>query len=68
MEIDNFLWWFTLVTGIGAAALSICTTILDRRPKSRSTPSRRLALDIATYILLSVSILGFIVRGLVLPT
>jgi len=68
METDNFLWWFTLVTGVGAAALSICASILDPRRKPRPMPGRRFALHIASYVLLSVSILGFIVRGLILPT
>jgi hypothetical protein len=68
METDNFLWWFTLVTGVGAAALSICATVLDRWLKARSKPGRGFALHIASYVLLSVSILGFIFRGLIVPT
>ena len=68
METDNFLWWFTLVTGVGAAALAICATVLDRRRDSRPTRSQRFALHIASYVLLSVSVLGFIIRGLIQPT
>lgn len=68
MEIDIFFWWFTLVTGVGAAALAICATVLDRRPDSRPTRGKRFALHIASYVLLSVSVLGFIIRGLIQPT
>ena len=68
METDNFLWWFTLMTGVGAAAVSIFATILDRRPTRRTAPGQWFSLHIASYVLLSASILGFIVRGLILPT
>ena len=67
METDP-LWWLTLVTEIAAAALSIYATILDRRRKFRPTQRPRFALHIASYVLLSVSVLGFIIRGLILPT
>ena len=68
MGTDNFLWWLTLVTGVGAAILNICATILDRKQKSRPASNRGFVLHIASYVLLSVSILGFVIRGLILPT
>jgi hypothetical protein len=67
METDNFLWWFTLIAGLGAAGMSVGTSVLNRS-KMRPTPTQAFALHIASYVLLSLSILGFVVRGLVLPT
>jgi hypothetical protein len=67
METDSFLWWFTLIAGLGAAGISVGTSVLNRS-KMRPTSSQAFVLHIVSCILLSLSILGFIVRGLVLPT
>jgi len=67
METDSFLWWLTLIAGLGAAALSVGASVFARS-KMRPTQTQAFALHIASYILLSLSILGFVVRGLILPT
>ena len=65
---DTYLWWLMVVTGIAAAALSLCATLLDRRPAATPTSEQRFKLHIASYVLMSVSILTFIFRELILPS
>ncbi len=66
-EWDTVLWWVMLAAGVSAAALSIVTTMLDRRKGDERTRRRRLHMHIASYCLLSVSILAFVLRGLLAP-
>lgn len=63
-EGETALWWTMLSTGMAAAAISITTNVLDRRKENWLTRHQRFWLHIASYGLLSVSILAFILRGL----
>jgi hypothetical protein len=64
---DETLWWATLSLGVAAAALSIATSVLDRRHVEWPTDHQRFLMHLLSYGLLSVSILGFVLRGLVAP-
>lgn len=64
---DETLWWATLSSGFVAAALSIATSVLDRRQVEWPTEKQRFLMHILSYGLLSVSILGFVLRGMLAP-
>jgi hypothetical protein len=66
-EWETVLWWTMLLTGIGAAAISIVTNTLDRRGKNLLARHRRFWLHVASYGLLSASVLAFVLRGLLTP-
>ncbi len=66
-EWDSPLWWAMLVTAAIAAGLSIATNVLDRRNPSLPTRRQRLLLHIASYGFMTISILAFVVRGLLAP-
>lgn len=61
---DNALWWLMVGTGVAAAALSIAASWFDRRGGTRPTRRERFLMHMASYVLLSVSILVFAARGL----
>ncbi len=67
MPPDASLWWVMVLTGCAAAALGLVATALGQRRDAEATSTRRYQLTIASYVLLSVSILTFAARGLLLP-
>ena len=67
MPSDASLWWVMVLTGCAAAALGLFATALGGRRHAEATATRRYQLTIASYVLLSVSILTFVTRGLLLP-
>ena len=66
-EWENALWWVMLASGAFAAALSIATTMLDRRKAAWPTHRQRFQMHLASYGFLTISILAFILRGLLQP-
>jgi hypothetical protein len=56
-----------LTAAVSAAALSIVTAMLDRRKADERTRRRSLRMHLASYGLLTISILAFILRGLLAP-
>ena len=64
---DGVLWWIMVVTGCAAAALSLWSSALRRRRAGEAAAVQSHRLDMASYALLSVSVLSFVARGLILP-
>ena len=67
MPSDATLWWIMVATGCAAAASSLFAAALGRRSNAEATAVQRFRLTIASYVLLSVSVLTFVTRGLLLP-
>jgi hypothetical protein len=67
-EWESALWWVMLASGLTAAALSIATTALDRGKAAWPTHRQRFQMHLASYGLLTISIVAFILRGLLQPT
>lgn len=67
MPWDERLWWLMVATGVLAAGVSVTATLLDRCESAWPSRHQRFLLHIASYFLMSLSILSFIVRGLVNP-
>jgi hypothetical protein len=63
MSVDDVLWWAMVVTGVGAAAFS-----LYGMSEAGRSGRARFRLDMASYVLLSASILCFVARGLIGPS
>ena len=63
-EWDTALWWVMVTTAAVAAVLSITATALDRRQSAWPTRRQRFFMHMACYGFLTVSILVFVVRGL----
>ena len=65
MTDDNVLWWLMVWTAIVAAGLSFAAIFLDRRP----TVDRRLgfAFHMLSYVVLTISVLIFALRGFLSP-
>ncbi len=61
------LWWMMLASAAIAAMLSIAATALDRRKSDWPTRRQRFHMHIASYCFLTISILAFVVRGLLTP-
>lgn len=53
-----------VITGGVAAALSLIVTVLDRKQAQWPTRIQRFRLHIASYVFLTISIMGFVLRGL----
>ena len=68
MKWDTLLWWMMLSTGVIAAVLSIATNMLDRRKSAWPTRRQRFSMHVVSYGFLTISILLFVVRGLLSPT
>jgi hypothetical protein len=64
MTTDEVLWWSMVGTAFAAAGISLAATVLDRRAASRPGRNARFWLHIASYILMSISILIFALRGI----
>ena len=67
-EWEDLLWWVMLLSGVAAASLSLGTNALDRRKAAWPTPRQRFLLHIVSYGFVSVSVLAFVMRGLLSPT
>ena len=67
VEWETTLWWVMLTTAIIAALLSIAATVLDRRQAAWPTRRQRFLMHMACYGFLTVSVLAFVARGLLLP-
>jgi hypothetical protein len=61
---DHVLWLAMIASGIAAAGVSIAATCIDRRT-GRQGQRVAFFLHIASYILMSISILMFALRGLI---
>jgi hypothetical protein len=61
------LWWVMLTAAAIAATLSIAATILDRRKPCWPTRQQRFRMHIASYCCLTISVLAFVMRGLLTP-
>jgi hypothetical protein len=68
MNWEGLLWWMMLSTGAIAAVLSIATNILDRRKAAWPTRQQRFLMHVVSYGFLTISVLVFVMRGLVSPT
>ena len=66
-EWDEPLWWVMVAAGVIAALLSIATNSLDRRKRDWPTRRQRFLMHLASYGFLTVSILAFVLRGLLAP-
>lgn len=63
MTTDEVLWWSMVLTAVAAAFFSLGATALDRRATQRPSRATRFWLHMAGYVLMSISILIFILRG-----
>lgn len=64
---DDMLWWIMIIAAIAAAGLSVITTMLDRRGIRPFSRQARFLMHIASYVLMTVSIAIFVLRGLLGP-
>jgi hypothetical protein len=64
MSDDAVLWWAMVGTAAAAAGLSITASFLDRRKEAGPGRNARFWLHMASYILMSISILIFALRGI----
>jgi hypothetical protein len=62
---DSLLWWLMVGTALCAAGASIAATILDRR--GSDDRNLRFSLHMIGYIMMSMSVLVFVFRGLLSP-
>jgi hypothetical protein len=63
-DLDGVLWWAMVGTAVFAAASSILATCLDRWAPVRVGSRGRFILHMSSYVLLSLSVLAFALRGL----
>jgi hypothetical protein len=64
MTTEEVLWWSMIGTAIAAAGISLAAMVLDRRAAPMPGRKARFWLHIASYILMSISILIFALRGI----
>jgi len=64
---DDVLWWVMVSVAISAAGLSITTSVLDRRDSRTPGRRARFLMHIVSYALMTVSVLIFVLRGLLGP-
>lgn len=65
-EVHFWLWLFTVATAIAGGALSLWGSVLQRKEPAPGTPvGRGYRLVMGSYVLMTVSIVTFVVRGLV---
>ena len=67
VQWEAALWWVMLMTAGMAAMLSIGATILVRRKPCWPTHEQRFCMHVASYCFLTISILAFVMRGLLMP-
>ena len=63
MSTDEILWWSMVCTAIAAAMFSLGAAVLDRRAAERPGRASRFWLHMTGYVLMSISILIFVLRG-----
>lgn len=63
----SWLWWAMVTTGVAGAVISIVTGVFDRRRAAWPSARRRLVLHILSYGFMTLSILAFVLRGLIAP-
>ena len=61
---DNSLWWFMVGTAFLAAGIGLGATILDRRAPDWSGQNARFLFHMLSYVFMTISILIFVLRGL----
>jgi phosphate/sulfate permease len=64
---DSVLWWAMVTFAVVAAGLSVGTTLLGRRATRPVARKKLYAMHLVSYILMTISIAIFVVRGLVVP-
>ncbi len=64
---DDDLWWVMVGVAVVAAGLSVIANILDRRDSRALGRRTRFLMHIVSYVLMSVSVLIFALRGLLGP-
>lgn len=65
MVLDHQLWWIMVVTGAAAAVVSVGDSYMSYRGLVTMTSRQRLLLQVVSYLLLTMSIVAFISRGLI---
>lgn len=63
----NWLWWIMLITGVAGGVVGIASSVVDRRRADWPNARQRLVLYISSYALMTLSILAFVLRGLIAP-
>lgn len=64
---DDVLWWLMLGTAIAAAAISVTTSVLDRHDSVWPGRRERYLLHMLGYLLMGLSMLIFVLRGILAP-
>jgi hypothetical protein len=64
---DDILWWVMVGAAIAAAALSVAMSVLDRRVSPTPGRRARFLIHMASYALMTGSMLIFVLRGLLAP-
>ena len=67
VSYDVWLWWGMLATAVTGAALSLLSSLFDRRGTVWPTPRQRFLLHVIGYVFTTLSILAFVLRGLIAP-
>jgi hypothetical protein len=67
VDADSTLWWLMVATAVASATLSITASWCDRRALARPSRRQRFLMHMASYVLLSISVLAFVARGLLNP-
>lgn len=65
---DDVLWWVMVSIAVAAAGLSVTTSVLDRRDSRTPDRRTRFLMHIGSYVLMTISVLIFVLRGLLGPT
>ena len=64
---DDVLWWVMVSIAVVAAWLSVMTNVLDRRDSRIPDRRMRFLMHLVSYALMTVSVLIFVLRGLLGP-
>ena len=64
---DDVLWWVMVSIAVVAAGLSVMTNVLDRRDSRIPGRRMRFLMHLVSYALMTVSVLIFVLRGLLGP-
>ena len=64
-ELDTQLWWIMLGAGMAAVVVSLGTSYIGYKQAGSISARQRFLLHMLSYILLTVSVLAFVVRGLI---
>jgi hypothetical protein len=66
-EWESVLWWTMLSTGISAALVSVGASTVDWSKRGWPRKHQRFWLHVTSYGLFSMSVLAFVLRGLINP-